>query len=180
MRRLARNAGSNWKPKYKLWGNRHERACSGERTPLACWLRHSAATNFSLPPAELLGPGSEKFAIAWRRSPARYKRALPRNPRVRAGDAMKLPRTIAVLMGGPGSERKVSLATGAGISKAMRSLGIDVVDVDVRDENFSLPNNVDLAFIALHGTFGEDGQVQQILEDRGITYTGDGVKESEL
>src|ERR1041384_5097159 len=86
---------------------------------------------------------------------------------------------IAVLMGGPGSERDVSLATGAGISKALRSLGADVVDIDVRDENFSLPPDVDLAFIGLHGTFGEDGQVQQILEDRGVAYTGDGVQESE-
>ena len=43
-----------------------------------------------------------------------------------------------------------------------------------------LPDDVDLAFIALHGTFGEDGQVQKILEDRGIAYTGDGVRESEL
>lgn len=87
---------------------------------------------------------------------------------------------IAVLMGGPGSERAVSLATGAGISKALRSLDIDVVDVDVHDGNFALPDDVDLAFIALHGTFGEDGQVQKILEDRGVPYTGDGVKESEL
>ena len=91
-----------------------------------------------------------------------------------------LPKKVAVLMGGPGSERKVSLATGAGISKALRAVGIDVVDVDVHDENFSLPNDVDLAFLAMHGTFGEDGQVQRILEDRGVPYTGDGVKESEL
>src|SRR5205809_471420 len=83
-------------------------------------------------------------------------------------------------MGGPSSEREVSLATGQGISKALRSLGIDVVEVDVRDENFSVPDDVDLAFIALHGTFGEDGQVQKILEDRGIAYTGDGVEESKL
>jgi D-alanine-D-alanine ligase len=83
-------------------------------------------------------------------------------------------------MGGPGSERDVSLATGRGVSKALRSLGIDVVDVDVRDANFPLPDNVDLAFITIHGTFGEDGQVQKILESRGIAYTGDGVKESEL
>lgn len=91
-----------------------------------------------------------------------------------------LPKKIAVLMGGPSSEREVSLATGAGISKALRSLGMEVVDVDVRDENFALPPDVDLAFIALHGTFGEDGQVQKILEDRGLPYTGEGVKESEL
>jgi len=85
-----------------------------------------------------------------------------------------------VLMGGPSSEREVSLATGAGISKALRSLGMEVAEVDVRDENFALPVGVDLAFIALHGTFGEDGQVQKILEDRGLAYTGDGVRESEL
>jgi len=91
-----------------------------------------------------------------------------------------LPKKVAVFMGGPSSEREVSLATGQGISKALRSLGIDVVEVDVRDENFSVPDDVDLAFIALHGTFGEDGQVQKILEDRGIAYTGDGVEESKL
>jgi D-alanine-D-alanine ligase len=43
-----------------------------------------------------------------------------------------------------------------------------------------LPHGIDLAFIALHGTFGEDGQVQRILEERGVAYTGDGVAESEL
>ena len=91
-----------------------------------------------------------------------------------------LPKRIAVLMGGPSSERDVSLATGHGISKALRSLGADVVEVDVRDATFKLPDDVDLAFIALHGTFGEDGQVQQILQERGVVYTGEGVEESRL
>jgi D-alanine-D-alanine ligase len=90
-----------------------------------------------------------------------------------------LPKKIAVLMGGPGSEREVSLSTGRGVAKALRSLGVEVVEVDVRDENFQLPNNVDLAFITIHGTFGEDGQIQKILEHRGIAYTGDGASESE-
>jgi D-alanine-D-alanine ligase len=89
-----------------------------------------------------------------------------------------LPKKVAVLMGGPGSERNVSLATGAGVSKALRSLGIEVVDVDVRDENFPLPKNVDVAFNCIHGTFGEDGQLQKILEDRRVGYTGDGVESS--
>jgi D-alanine-D-alanine ligase len=93
-------------------------------------------------------------------------------------ESKTLPKKIAVLMGGPGSERDVSLATGRGVSKALRSLGVDVIDVDVRDENFPLPDDVDLAFITIHGTFGEDGQVQKILEDRGVAYTGDGVEES--
>ena len=90
-----------------------------------------------------------------------------------------LPKKIAVLMGGPGSERDVSLATGSGVSKALRSLGAEVVEVDVHDENFALPKDVDLAFITIHGTFGEDGQLQEILEERGVPYTGDGVKASQ-
>ena len=91
-----------------------------------------------------------------------------------------LPKKIAVLMGGPGSERDVSMATGKGVAKALRSLGADVIEVDVKGADFQLPDEIELAFIALHGTFGEDGQVQQILEDRGIPYTGEGVAESEL
>ena len=83
-------------------------------------------------------------------------------------------------MGGPGSERDVSLASGRGISKALRSLGLDVLDMDIRDENFQLPKDVDLAFLTIHGTFGEDGQLQGVLESRGIRYTGEGVKESAL
>jgi D-alanine-D-alanine ligase len=87
---------------------------------------------------------------------------------------------IAVLMGGPGSERNVSLATGRGVSKALRSAGNEVIDVDVRDEDFPLPKDVDLAFNCIHGTFGEDGQLQKILEARGVAYTGDGVEESRI
>ncbi|HEU0274099.1 MAG TPA: D-alanine--D-alanine ligase [Candidatus Udaeobacter sp.] len=94
------------------------------------------------------------------------------------GRDQSLPKKIAVLMGGPGSERDVSLATGHGVSKALRSLGADVVDVDVRNDDFALPKDVDLAFITIHGTFGEDGQLQKILEDRGVAYTGDGVEAS--
>lgn len=89
-------------------------------------------------------------------------------------------RKIAVLMGGPGSERDVSMATGKGVAQALRSLGAEVTEVDVKGADFPLPDGTELAFIALHGTFGEDGQVQKILEDRGIPYTGEGVAESEL
>src|SRR5438045_8407907 len=92
----------------------------------------------------------------------------------------ELPKKIAVLMGGPGSEREVSLATGRGVAKALRSLGAEVIEIDVRNEDFELPNDVDLAFITIHGTFGEDGQIQKILERRGIAYTGEGVTTSEI
>jgi D-alanine-D-alanine ligase len=82
-------------------------------------------------------------------------------------------------MGGPGSERDVSLATGRGVVKALRSLGCDVKEVDVKGADFALPDDVELAFLTIHGTFGEDGQLQQILEDRGVPYTGEGVAESD-
>jgi D-alanine-D-alanine ligase len=87
---------------------------------------------------------------------------------------------IAVLMGGPGSEREVSFATGKGVVNALRSLGAEVTEVDVKGPDFELPSDIELAFLAIHGTFGEDGQVQRILERRGIAYTGDGVAPSEL
>ena len=87
---------------------------------------------------------------------------------------------IAVLMGGPGSERPVSLASGAGVASALRSLGAEVSEVDVHGADFELPRDVDLAFNVIHGTFGEDGQVQRILDARGVPYTGEGAKGSEL
>lgn len=90
----------------------------------------------------------------------------------------KVPKKIAVLMGGPGSERKVSLATARGVAKALRSLGADVAEVDVRDENFEVPADAELGFITIHGTFGEDGQIQKILEQRGVAYTGEDVQGS--
>jgi D-alanine-D-alanine ligase len=89
-------------------------------------------------------------------------------------------RHIAVLMGGPGSERPVSLASGAGVASALRSLGAEVSEVDVKDAGFVVPEGTEVAFNVIHGTFGEDGQVQRILEARGIPYTGEGVAGSEL
>jgi D-alanine-D-alanine ligase len=88
-------------------------------------------------------------------------------------------RHIAVLMGGPGSERDVSFATGRGVLKALRSLGAKATEVDVKGPDFELPDGTELAFVAIHGTFGEDGQLQRILEQRGIAYTGDGAAPSE-
>jgi D-alanine-D-alanine ligase len=87
---------------------------------------------------------------------------------------------IAVLMGGPGSERPVSMASGAGVSKALASRGAVVTEVDVHGPDFSLPDGTQLAFNVIHGTFGEDGQVQRVLEQRGIKYTGEGIQGSEM
>ena len=85
---------------------------------------------------------------------------------------------IAVLMGGPSAERPVSLRSGAAVVNALTATGAKVVPVDVHETEFVMPTDVDVAFIALHGTFGEDGTVQQMLEDAGIAYTGSGPEAS--
>ncbi len=87
---------------------------------------------------------------------------------------------IAVLMGGPGSERRVSLKSGEGVISALRTMGADVTAVDVAGADFALPDGTQVAFNVIHGTFGEDGQVQRELDVRGIPYTGEGVRGSEL
>lgn len=87
---------------------------------------------------------------------------------------------IAVLKGGPGSEREVSLASGAGVARALRELGAEVLEIDVRGPDFDLPPDIFVAFNVVHGTFGEDGALQKILEEKGIPYTGEGVEGSRL
>src|SRR3954453_16576622 len=91
-----------------------------------------------------------------------------------------LPKKIAVLMGGPGSERDVSLATGRGVSNALRSLGAEVTDVDVHGADLELAVDRKIAFNGIHGTFGEDGELQTILAARGVLYTGECVEDSRL
>jgi D-alanine-D-alanine ligase len=87
---------------------------------------------------------------------------------------------IAVLMGGPGSEREVSLASGKGVAAALRESGADVTEIDVRGPDFALPEGIYVAMNMIHGTFGEDGALQELLEKRGVPYTGEGVEGSRL
>jgi D-alanine-D-alanine ligase len=87
---------------------------------------------------------------------------------------------IAVLMGGPGAEREVSLASGKAVLKALLGLGLDAVAVDITTTQFHLPEGTDLAFNVIHGTFGEDGQLQDALEKLGVPYTGAGSASSKL
>ncbi|MBS0262299.1 MAG: D-alanine--D-alanine ligase [Planctomycetes bacterium] len=89
---------------------------------------------------------------------------------------------VALLMGGPSAEREISLQSGAAVSRALESLGHVVRQVDPLHVNLNeFPwDQFDVAFIALHGTFGEDGEVQQILERALIPYTGSGVAASRL
>jgi len=89
-------------------------------------------------------------------------------------------RAVAVLMGGPGREREVSLRSGAAVAKALGQLDARVVEVDVRDADFQLPAGLFIAFNMLHGTYGEDGGVQEELDRRGVPYTGEGVSGSRL
>jgi len=76
------------------------------------------------------------------------------------------------MLGGPSAEREISLRTGAGVVKALRSLGHVVTEVDPKNATFTLPVKIDVVFLALHGTYGEDGTVQQELEKLGVPYTG--------
>jgi D-alanine-D-alanine ligase len=87
---------------------------------------------------------------------------------------------VAVLCGGPSSEREVSLRSGSAVLKALRMSGAEAFAIDPRPRDFEIPEETDLVFNALHGTFGEDGEVQEILEQKGIPYTGEGVEGSRL
>jgi D-alanine-D-alanine ligase len=87
---------------------------------------------------------------------------------------------ITVMLGGFSAERDVSLKTGAAAAKALRSLGHTVHELDPPDDNWTLPPKTDVVFLALHGTYGEDGQVQARLEKLGVPYTGCGVEASRL
>lgn len=87
---------------------------------------------------------------------------------------------IALLAGGPGSEREVSLASSANVAIGLRAAGATVTQIDVRGPEFELPAGTEFAFVMIHGTFGEDGQLQAELERRGIPYSGEDVRGSEI
>jgi len=89
---------------------------------------------------------------------------------------------VAVLMGGWSAERDVSLTSGRGIAAACRSLGHDVTEIDM-DRNVAerlQAANPDVVFNALHGTPGEDGSVQGLLDILGLKYTHSGVTTSAI
>ena len=89
---------------------------------------------------------------------------------------------IALLAGGDSDERSISLQSGTAVQAALASCGhlvihLDPAVVDLTGVNWS---QFDIAFLALHGRFGEDGQVQQILEEAGVPYTGSDAAASRL
>jgi D-alanine-D-alanine ligase len=103
------------------------------------------------------------------------------------GDALPRPTEarktldITVLAGGPSAEREVSLQSGAGIAAALVRMGhrVNVRDIHL-DDLSALDLPADFVFIALHGTFGEDGQVQELLTRRGLTFCGSDAAASAL
>ncbi len=90
---------------------------------------------------------------------------------------------IGILAGGDSSERDVSLRSGKAVLDVMLANGVDAVMIDVDPGNFLaeiVGKKIDLAFLALHGRFGEDGTIQRILGSNGIMYTGSGPAASAL
>jgi D-alanine-D-alanine ligase len=89
---------------------------------------------------------------------------------------------IAVLTGGIGSEREISLQTGNFVAEALKKAGLDVILSDVTPDEVAIldDKDIDVFFLALHGQFGEDGQLQRILEEKNLTYTGSGSAASKL
>jgi D-alanine-D-alanine ligase len=79
---------------------------------------------------------------------------------------------VTVMLGGPSAEREVSLRSGAAVAGALRSVGYRVSELDPKDRNWKRPRGTDVVFLALHGTYGEDGTVQAQLDELGVPYTG--------
>jgi D-alanine-D-alanine ligase len=89
---------------------------------------------------------------------------------------------VAVLAGGIGAERDISLQSGRCVAKALKEAGFEVVTADIRPDILDIlnDNSIDVFFPALHGKFGEDGRLQQIFEDRSLLYAGSGPTASSL
>jgi len=93
---------------------------------------------------------------------------------------------IGVLMGGCSSEREISLKSGKAVLHALEEAGCDVLAVELNSFNRSINElavrkaGIDVGFIALHGVYGEDGQVQELLEGLDIPYVGSGVEASRI
>lgn len=92
---------------------------------------------------------------------------------------------VGVLMGGVSSEREISLISGRTVIAALRGEGYDVLPLDINDNikfirKMLKEAQIDVAFIALHGRFGEDGIIQKLLKSLNIYYTGSHVQASKL
>ena len=95
---------------------------------------------------------------------------------------MKKNKKIAVIFGGRSHEREISIKTGRGVLKSLVELGYDAVGLDIDKPSIRklCDDGFDLAFIALHGKYGEDGSIQGLLEILEIPYTGSSVMSSSI
>src|SRR3954451_6424839 len=88
---------------------------------------------------------------------------------------------VTVLRGGPSAEREVSLVSGAAVARGLREMGHDVFESDISPTDLKgLDHAADVIFPVLHGEFGESGELQEILEQRGLPFVGSGSKASRL
>ncbi|MDD3604487.1 MAG: D-alanine--D-alanine ligase [Kiritimatiellae bacterium] len=85
---------------------------------------------------------------------------------------------VGVLMGGTSAERGVSLRSGASVAKGLTDAGYQVESLIIDSAELVVPDGIEAVFIALHGAFGEDGQIQRMLEEQKIPYTGSGPEAS--
>lgn len=88
---------------------------------------------------------------------------------------------ITVLYGGPSAEREVSLVSGKAVAEGLRAAGHEVFEFDIQPDDLSgLDHPCDVVFPVLHGAWGESGELQEILEQRGLAFVGSGSTASRL
>jgi len=102
--------------------------------------------------------------------------------RTERGKSFFRDRRVGLLLGGAGGEREISLKSGAAVHQALSDAGYEVITIDASADLFARIRDagVEVAFIALHGGWGENGSVQGGLEVMGIPYTGSGVLASAI
>jgi D-alanine-D-alanine ligase len=94
---------------------------------------------------------------------------------------MNVMKRVAVVMGGTSNEREVSLKSGAAVVEGLKEAGFDVVPVVLSEDRIeSLPQGVEVVFLALHGGYGENGGAQADLDALGMPYTGPGAAASRI
>ncbi|MFH1782690.1 MAG: D-alanine--D-alanine ligase [Candidatus Omnitrophota bacterium] len=102
-----------------------------------------------------------------------------------------MKKRVGILMGGPSPESDISIRSGRAVYNALIKKGINAISLELDKVNCNVDyakevkekirsSNIDIAFIALHGEFGEDGGIQRILEDMNIPYTGSRVDASRI
>ncbi|MDD5669103.1 MAG: D-alanine--D-alanine ligase [Candidatus Omnitrophica bacterium] len=108
------------------------------------------------------------------------------NKKIDQAEFQKKCGKIGILMGGPSSERDISLKSGSAVYEAFSTSGFETVAIDIQTDNEAAnivtieEQRIACAFIALHGRFGEDGGIQSLLDRINVPYSGSGVDASRL